>query len=42
MATAEMSPSSFYRARKYLVDEGHVRNVGTEKTPRYVVGVGAP
>ena len=36
---AEMSDSSFYRARKYLVDRGLVRNVGTEKMPRYVVGV---
>jgi hypothetical protein len=40
LAVAEMSSSSFYRARKYLVDKGLVRNVGTDRSPRYVVGVG--
>jgi hypothetical protein len=42
MDLAEMTPSTFYRARKYLVDKGMVTNIGTSKQPRYVVGVGSP
>lgn len=42
MELAEMPPTTFYRARKYLVDRGMVANVGTSKQPRYVVGVGTP
>jgi hypothetical protein len=33
---SELSQSSFYRGRKWLVDHYLVRNVGTQKRPRYV------
>ena len=42
MEVAEMTPTTFYRARKYLVDKGMVINIGTPKQPRYAVGVGTP
>lgn len=36
---AEMPERSFYRARKLLLDRGSIRNVGTDKAPRYIVAV---
>lgn len=42
MDLAEMPATTFYRARKYLVDRGMVTNVGTPRQPRYAVGVGTP
>lgn len=42
MEVAEMQPTTFYRARKLLLDTGRISNVGTEKMPRYIVGLGGP
>jgi hypothetical protein len=41
-AASELSHSSFYRARKWLVDHALVVNVGTGRTPRYVPGAVEP
>jgi hypothetical protein len=35
---SELPERTFCRARKYLLDRGMVRNIGTDKQPRYVVG----
>ena len=42
MELAEMPPTTFYRARKFLLDRGMVSNIGSPRLPRYVVGVGTP
>ena len=38
---ADLPESTFYRARKLLIDRGQVTNIGTPKMPRYIVGVAA-
>ena len=34
---ADMPESSFYRVRKWLIDNHKIANIGTPRMPRYVV-----